>query len=308
MALVETEESMTQRVWLSLSALVLSWGGIWGSATAATLPLATLQRQMKTAVCLNDWDTAVDRASAMIASPRLSAQDRQDLVNFRHTLQRYQEERLAMQGIPGCEAHLAQYLEIVPTPSQPLQLDRALLRFLGIPDLTPDQLARQINGTRRAGLSEPQPTDIPGLSPALLIGTPRGSGVIAGAVSAGVEVFTVVGGQGDRITVALNVTRILPGLRYTDDDSQLYLFDRQGYLVASNDDFNGLQSRLDNLLLPNSGLYYIAVTTYNNSPQLSPAGQLLGWSGDGSSFIEYTLTVTGLTPSGQLALPTTAQH
>lgn len=298
---------MTGRVWLSLLALVLSWG-VWGSAAAATLPLATLQRQMKTAVCLNDWGTAVDRISAMIASPSLSDQDRQDLVDFRHTLQRYREDNREVQGIPGCEAHLAQYLETVPTPSPPLQLDRALLRFFGIPDLTPDQLARQINGTRRAGLLDPQPTDIPELSPALLIGTPRGSGVIAGAVSAGVEVFTVVGGQGDRITVDLNVTRVLPGLRYTDDDSQLYLFDSQGYLVASNDDFNGLQSRLNEILLPSSGLYYIAVTTYNNSPQLGPRGQLLGWSGDGGSFIEYTLTVTGLTPSGQLALPTTAQH
>ncbi|MFH7244688.1 MAG: hypothetical protein ACHWZW_17775 [Spirulina sp.] len=294
---------MTRRVWLSLSALALSWGGVWGSATVASVPLDTLQRQMKTAVCLNDWDTAVDRTSAMIASPDLSAQDRQDLVTFRHTLQRYQEERLEISGIPGCEAHLAQYLETVPTPSQPLLLDRALLRFFGEPDLTPDQLAQQINATRRAGLLDPQPTDIPALSPALLVGTPRGSGVIAGEVSAGVEVFTVVGGQGDRVTVDLNVTRILPGLRFTDDDSQLYLFDSQGYLVASNDDFNGLQSRLDNILLPSSGLYYIAVTTFNNSPQLSPNGQLLGWSGDGGSFIEYTLTVTGLTPSGQLALP-----
>ena len=299
---------MTQRVWLSLSALVLSWGGIWGSAATATLPLSTLQRQLKTAVCLNDWDTAVDRASAMIASPSLSVQDRQDLVTFRHDLQRYQEENLEIQGIPGCDAHLAQYLATVPIPSQPLQLDRALLRFLGMPDLTPDVLARQINATRRAGLLDPQPTPLPELSPALLIGTPHGSGVTAGTVSAGVEVFAFVGGQGDRVTVDLIVTRQLPGLRYTDDDSQLYLLDSQGYLVASNDDFNGLQSRLNNILLPSSDLYYIAVTTYNNSPQLSPSGQIMGWSGDGGSFIDYTLTITGLTPAGQLALPTTAQR
>ena len=299
---------MTRRVWLSLSALVLSWGGLWGSAAAATVPLATLQQQMKTAVCLNDWATAIDRTSAMIASPSLSAQDRQDLVDFRHELQRYQEERLEIQGIPGCEAHLAQYLDTVPTPSQPLQLDRALLRFIGVPDLTPDQLAQQINGARRAGLSEPQPTGIPALSPALLIGTPRGSGVSAGAVSAGVEVFTFVGGQGDSVTVDLNVIRVLPGLLYSDDDSQIYLFDSDGYLVASNDDFDGLQSRLSQILLPSSGLYYIAVTTYGNSPQLTPQGQLTGWSGSGGSFIEYTLTLRGLTPSGQLALPTTAQR
>lgn len=299
---------MTRRVWLSLSALVLSWGSLGELATAATVPLATLQQQMKTAVCLNDWATAVDRASAMIASPSLSAQDRQDLVDGRRILQRYREDNLEVQGIPGCEAHLAQYLEAVPTPSQPLELDRALLRFLGVPDLTPDQLAQQRQATRRAGLLDPQETLIPALSPARLIGTPYGAGVTAGAVSTGVEVFAFVGGQGDRVTVDLNVTRMLTGQRYTDDDSQIYLFDEQGYLVASNDDFNGLQSRLSAIDLPSSGLYYLAVTTYNNSPQLSSEGQLLGWSGDGGSSIAYTLTITGLTPSGRLALPTTAQR
>lgn len=298
----------TRNIWLGLSTLALTGLGLGMSPAMATLPRTTLQWQLKTAVCLNDWATAIDRTSALMALPEISTQSRQELVNFRRDLQRYQQENLEIQGIPGCEAHLAQYLDPVPTPSPPLQLDRALQRRAGIPDLTPDPLARQINATQRAGLLEPQPTDLPELSPALLLGTPNGSAVTAGAVSAGVEVFAFVGGQGDRVTVDVTVTRILPGLRYTDDDSQLYLFNSQGTLIASNDDFNGLQSRLNGVPLPGSDLYYVAVTTYGNRPELSPSGQLIGWSGDGGSFIEYTLTVTGLTPSSLLALPSTAQR
>ncbi len=300
--------TQTRSIGLGLLTLVLTGVGLGWSPARAALPRTTLQWQLQTAVCLNDWATAIDRTSALMALPDISAQRRQDLVNFRRDLQRYQQENRIDQDIPGCKAHLAQYLDPVPTPGIPLQLDRVLARQAGIPDLTPDPLARQINATYRAGLLEPQPTDLPELSPALLLGTSHGAAVTAGAVSAGVEVFTVVGSEGDRVTVAITVTRILPGLRYSDDNSQLYFFDRQGYLIASNDNVNGLQSRLSDVPLPNSGLYYVAVTTYGNDPTLSPDGQLIGWSGEGGSFIEYTLTITGLTPSGQLALPSAAHR
>ncbi|MEB3288356.1 MAG: hypothetical protein VKI82_00475 [Leptolyngbya sp.] len=297
-----------RNIWLGLSTLALAGAGLGWSPALATLPRTTLQWQIKTAICLSDWATAIDHTSALMALPDLSAQERQDWLNFRRRLQRYQQENLDTQGIPGCAAHLAQYLDPVPTPSQPLQIDRALDRQAGIPDLTPDPLARQINATYRAGLLDPQPTNIPELSPALLLGTSHGTAVTAGSVSAGVEVFSLVGGQGDRVTAAVTVTRILPGLYDTNDDSQLYLFNSQGYLIASNDNFDGLQSRLNDVPLPSTGLYYLAVTTNDHHPSLSPSGQLIGWIGEGGSFIEYTLTITGLTPSSQLALPRAAGH
>lgn len=305
-----TKRSIAPSGWLSLGTGALMWGGGWLFTAQASMPVATLQRQLKTAVCQNDWPTAIDWAGAMIASPALTAADRNDLVSFRQQLQTYQRDQVVFDYIPGCEGHLAQYLDPVPTPSQPLQLERALALLAGLSaaDMISDQQAQQAMAHWQAGLLEPQPTPVPALSPARLIGTANGSGVSAGAVSSAVEVFAFVGGQGDLVTVDLNVTRILPGALYSDDDSQLYLFDSQGYLIASNDDFDGLQSRLSNLSLPSADIYYVAVTTYNNTPQLSPAGQLLGWAGAGGSAIEYTLAITGLTPSGQLALPTTVQR
>jgi hypothetical protein len=300
---------MCQRIGLSLAALTLGGGMVAAPAARAT-SVTTLQRQLKTAICLNDWSAAIDHSSALIAIPALTATARRDLVDFRHQLQEYRRRRVVFDSIPHCETQLAQYLTSVPTPSPPLLLDRALYSVFGIgePDLTPDQQAQQYFADRQAGLQEIHPTPRPELSPALLMDTTLGSAVSAGAVGQGVEVFAFVGGQGDRVTIDLNVTRVLPGLAYTDDDSQLYLFNDQGYLIAANDDFVGLRSRLANVSLPTSGLYYLAVTTYNNTPILGPNRQIEGWTNDGGSAIEYTVTVTGLTPSRQLALPSTAHR
>lgn len=299
---------MAQSYWLSLSVVAV---GLWNAPVLAQLsPVATLRQQLVTAICLEDWPTALDRTSALIATPAIGAQDRADLVAFRHRLQQPHQRQAILDAVPNCEAHLAQYLEVVPTPTWPLMLERALysVQGLGEPDLTPDQVARQAMANRRADLVDSEPTPIPFLSPARLIGTAVGSGVSAGRVSDGVEVFAFVGRQGDRLSVDLDVTRILPGQRYADDDSQIYLFDSNGYLIAANDDFDGLQSRLNDVTLPQTGIYLLAVTTYNNAPQLGPSNEILGWTGNGGSAIEYTLTLTGLTPSGQIALPTTAQR
>jgi hypothetical protein len=300
---------MENQVWVSRSAMVLALGlamlwqpGLAKSAMASE-SLADLRGQLEVSVCSNNWSMAIQQANALIASPYISSQDRAELVSFRHRLQRYQQQGLTVDYISGCDAALAPLLTTVPTPTHPLQLDRALTLALGEPDLTPDQTARQIAARQRAGLNYRQPSLVPELSPSRLMDTAQGVGISAGAIGQGVEVFAFVGGQGDLVTIDLTVTRILAGLTYTDDDSQLYLFNSRGYLLAANDDFRGLQSRLANINLPNSGFYYIAVTTYNKTPLLSPAGQLVEWQNQGNSAIEYTLTVTGLTPSEQLALP-----
>lgn len=54
----------------------------------------------------------------------------------------------------------------------------------------------------------------------------------------------------------------------TTDDTQLFLFDINGFGVAHNDDnpSGGLQSRLTGLFVPAPGLYYLAVSKYNRDP------------------------------------------
>ena len=65
---------------------------------------------------------------------------------------------------------------------------------------------------------------------------------------------------------------------HTSADTQLFLFDINGNGVTHNDDNVqpgiGLTSRLSGQFVPSPGIYYLAVTQYNNDP-LNPSGDLI---------------------------------
>jgi hypothetical protein len=95
------------------------------------------------------------------------------------------------------------------------------------------------------------------------------------------------------------------GLRFKDDDSELFLFNSDGKLVAENDDsendeFDGLQSKIDNFQTSYSGIYYVGVTTYDNNPILDADRIIVVWEDDGKSNIEFDLIIDGVTRSAQI--------
>jgi hypothetical protein len=261
---------------------------------------------LQVAVCLRDWDHAVDLIGNLIASPDISSEQRSHLVGIRHQLQ---ETLLRHEAIPvslgQCETLLAVYGQPLPTVVPSLDWQRGFYSALITPNFNPvpDQTARQQAAAQQAGLTQMVDTEIPALSPANILQTRTGSGVSAGAVSTGVNVFVFSGAVGDRVSLDVKVTNVHPGRLYTDDDSQLFLFDSEGTLLVENDDLSRLQSQIAEFALPQTGAYYIAVTTYNNDPILDSAQRITGWNGNGGSNIEYTLTVTGLTPTADLLLP-----
>lgn len=208
-----------------------------------------------------------------------------------------------------CNEKLAQFTSPLPQAEMPLDLNRGFYSAFGSTQFTPrpDQIARQQAAAHRAGLTQVIELEIAALSPARVVQTHTGSGVSAGAVSTGVNVFAFVAAQGDQVSLEISVTDVLPGRLYSDEDSQIFLFDSEGTLLAENDDLSRLQSQIIDFSLPATGLYYLAVTTYNNDPILDSAQRITDWNGNGGSAIEYTLTVTGLTPAGQLALPEASQ-
>ncbi|MDA0268999.1 MAG: hypothetical protein O3A14_19065, partial [Cyanobacteria bacterium] len=59
---------------------------------------------------------------------------------------------------------------------------------------------------------------------------------------------------------------------------------------------------LEAVVLPRTGRYYVAVTTYNNDPILNERGTIIGWTQTGGSAVEYTLTISGATPTQELIL------
>lgn len=143
----------------------------------------------------------------------------------------------------------------------------------------------------------PERTPIAVLSPATAIDLSSGNARQTGAVSTGQQIYRFDAVAGSKLDIAVNVTSILPGQAFTDDDSQLFLFDSAGQLLASNDDDGGsFESRLPDFTVPADGTYFVVVTTFNNDPVLSDGAIVTGWGGDGGSNIEYVLTVTTTPP------------
>lgn len=297
---------MKQLVWLGLSAGTtllssLLFTGL-GARVAWGQPTAAVQTNLQLAVCLSDWDGALHQIDRLLASPDMPPKDRANLVVLSRQFQRYRLDRVVHPPTQACDPLLTGFGLSGFTPLQPLNLEAAMYASVGQgqPNVTSDQHTRRQQAVYAAGLHQIHATPIPALSPAQRLNTSNGSGVTAGAVSRGVNVYAFLAQAGDVVTLNVNVTRILPGLLYHDDDSQLFLFDSEGNLLADNDDFTRLQSRLSYISLPSTGVYYAAITTYNNNPLLNGDRQISGWQGLGGSSIEYTLTVTGLTPADQV--------
>ena len=267
-----------------------------------------LQEELQLAICLNEWEYALDVISPLIASSGISAAYREDLVRFRYQLQDLSESAAIVGNIPNCEGAIARHLPEPPTLS-----GNSLDWPTAVESVTGEQGVFGYSPAADLASFDQQPLDpqlaaaatgpdsflaetLPYLTPAIPIDTSNGAAVIAGTVGSSYQVYSFVGRLGDRISLDIDVTHTQPGSLYRDDDSQLFLFDSQGALIAENDDLDGLQSRISNFSLPRTSTYYAVVTTYNNDPILDSEAVVSGWSDDGGSTIEFTLTLTGVTP------------
>lgn len=72
-------------------------------------------------------------------------------------------------------------------------------------------------------------------------------------------------------------------------DTQLFLFDEDGTLIAENDDSNNLQSTLSESSL-DAGTYFLGISSFNNDPN----NPLTGFDNNGSSNGDYSIEVTGV--------------
>ncbi len=143
------------------------------------------------------------------------------------------------------------------------------------------------------------------LTPYEMIDISSGHGVASGAVGTGHVVygFNAIGGQ--TLDVQVIVTRIFEGTVYTDDDSMLWIFDSSGALLANNDDYVGLQSRIPDFHVPVTGLYFAGVTTCCTSDPVYTGGVLTGWQDAGKSNIEFNLDITSDSVPNSVPEPST---
>lgn len=251
------------------------------------------------AICANNWPEAISIVSVLIAQDETTGNERNALLSLRRQLQRYQSENILVTADVACDRTDPYYLRsTVPNTVQtgePLGWENA------VAEATENRFSTELV-TEPVDLTLPvEIAEIEGLTSATPVDLSQGLNVVSGHVGQGHNVYGFVAGLGDRLEANLNVTRVMTGSLYTSDDSQLFIFDRYGNLIASADDTDDSpQSQITDLTIPKTDLYFAVVTTYNNDPILGQDGRLAGWQDNGGGRFDYTLTLSGVTPTSAL--------
>ena len=281
--------------------VLLALGITSGLASMSLLPVyaqRTTQFDLDRAICNNEWGEAIDIISMLVASDYTQRSDRMALLNLRQQLTQYRAENTIVARAQACD-RTDPYMLDAPTP-RTVQTGEPLGWEGAIAAVTENQYSTSL-------ITESEPFELPvevgniaGLTPAMPVDLSQGLNVVSGQVGTGHQVYSFVAGLGDQITANLNVTRVMTGTLYTSDDSQLFIFDRQGKLIATADDSSGQQSRISDLVIPRTDAYFAVVTSYNNDPILNREGYLTGWQDNGGGKFDYTLTLFGATQTSAL--------
>ncbi|MEO0768076.1 MAG: hypothetical protein AAFY72_01370 [Cyanobacteria bacterium J06649_4] len=251
------------------------------------------------AVCANDWDRAIDMAGILIASDTTNSEDRQALLSLRRQMVQYRAEGTLASDAQACN-HTDPYMLTAAAP-ETLQTAEPLGWEAAVAEVTENQYSTELI-TESPQLTLPvNMSTQPGLTPAEPVDLSRGLTVVPGHVGPGHQTYGFVAGMGDRLDINLEVTRVMTGSLYTSDDSQLFIFDRDGRLLVSTDDDGGSQqSRISNWVVPRTDLYFAVVTSYNNDPIFNQQGRVTGWQENGGGRFDYTLGISGATPTSAL--------
>lgn len=276
-------------------------------APIASLAMGSLEAQaqrtttfdLDQAICANDWGNAINIVGRLVADENTGSRERTNLLALRRQLERFRTENVLVTDTQACDRSDPYLLNVNLPPTvqtgEPLGWERA------VSEATNNQYSTDII-TEEIDLSLPVAVEsTPGLTPAAPIDLSQGLNVVSGHVGPGHEVYAFVAGMGDRIDANLEVTRVMTGTLYTSDDSQLFIFDRQGNLIAAADDTgSSQQSSINGMVIPKTDLYFAVVTSYNNDPILNRNGQLTGWQDNGGGRFDYTLSLSGATPTSAL--------
>ncbi|MEO0540113.1 MAG: hypothetical protein AAFZ80_04510 [Cyanobacteria bacterium P01_A01_bin.105] len=267
-------------------------------------PPRELVTQLDEAICLNQWGEAIELTGVMLALPQLPQAYRSNLVSFRETLMRLQAFGTVIPRSSRCDRALALTLSVPDPIASQANADDGFDWSRGIDAVT--------QGSRPVVVLDPTPNDLVNspiplalldegpavFADAIPLDTRDGFSVIAGAVTPSrQQTYAFVARLGDRVTLDLDVTRIAVDAGITGEDSHLFLFDRTGQLITENDDADGRQSRIDQAVVVDTQVHYVVVTSHNNLPLLDAENRLVGWTGTGVTQFDYTLTLTGATPS-----------
>ena len=286
---------------LIATTLLLSGGLISGAWLFSERP-AYAQRttifDLNQAICANKWTEAIGITGRLIAHEETTDLDRQSLLSLRRQLEYYRADETIISSSQACNLTDPYLLTALPTPESGPQ--EALGWNAAVAEATGNQYSRQLV-TESPRLALPVNIDYrDGLTPAQPVELERGMNVVSGHVGAGHQVYGFIAGMGDRVDINVEVTQVMTGSLYTSDDSQLFVFDREGALLASSDDSHGNQSSVSGWVAPKTDVYFAVVTSYNNDPIFNQDNRLTGWRDNGGGRFDYTLSIAGATPTSAL--------
>ena len=285
-----------QPVFIALSLSLSSCAALLGNSPA--LAQRTTQLNLDSALCSNNWSDAINIISTLVGDNRINSRDRAALLDWRARLTEYRAENQVVPQLEACDR--AEPYQLNVRAANTNVYTRSTGWEAALAAAAQGELSTYIT-TESVPFSLPVEVEsVAGLTPASPVDLRGGLNVVSGQVGTGHNVYSFVARLGDSVTVDLNVTQVMAGTLYTSDDSQLFIFDSAGKLLATADDVSGQQARISDFIVPKTGVYFAVVTSYNNDPMLTRDDYLTGWQDNGGGKFDYTLTLSGATSTNAL--------
>ncbi len=279
---------------MGLTVVLSSWGGVGGQAYGQSLPINVSEdlARLDRAICLEQWEHAIRITSELIAAADVSPAYRQELLNFRRQLQTWRVNPTPPSTQVSCDRTLPLFVTLAdpePPEPQPLDWNRALATLR-----TPRPIIQLDDGY------EPTdniiPLELTVNSPdaltnfAIPMDTSDGFNVVGGSLNRRQQIYSFLARFGDRVSLEADVTRA-----HTRGDLQLFVFDQSGRLLSQSDRTN-LQVSIQDVAIPKTDVYFVAVSPQGTTPILDAQGRIVDWQTFENSSFDYTLTLTGVTP------------
>ena len=254
--------------------------------------------QLDRAICLQQWSEAIAITGGLIASSDISSEYRQELLSFRRQLQAWQSSPLPPTSQSSCDRTLPLVLNIPADPvepdPQPLNWTRALFSLGSTsPIVELDDDFEPMDHLIPAALTATSPDGL--TIDAIPIDTADGFNVVGGRLNGRQQVYSFLARLGDQIFLEVDVTRT-----YLYGEMQLYVFDQTGRLIDQSDSPTFQGGAAQGFVAPKTDVYFAVVSSRDTLPVLDGQDVLVDWQTSGSTSVDYTLTLTGVTPYSAL--------
>ena len=268
------------------------WGGEQAYGQSIPAPVSEGLARLDRAICLQQWEQAIGVTSELIATANISSAYRQELLHFRRQLQTWSIQSTPPATQASCDRTLPLFLTLAePTTPEPQPLDwnRALATLRNPrPIIQLDNEFEPTDSIIPLELTVSSPDALTNFASPM--DTRDGFTVVGGSLDRNQQVYSVLARFGDRVSLEANVTR--GDLSTT---LQMFIFDQSGRLLAQQDSA-GAQASIQDIVIPKTDVYFVAVSPQGTTPILDGQGQLIDWQTGGTSRFDYTLTLTGVTP------------